>query len=262
MRTAFIYSIFKRWLFVLAVVFILVMNYLSTAIPFGGMTNAEVSEKYSTFITPAGYAFAIWGFIYLSIITFAFFQLRKGKEIRFYNIIWPYFMVNALANGLWLLAFQNEWLGLSVGLIFILLGSLIAMFRVFYRLKSALSTTHRFFFHVPFGMYLGWVSIASILNVAVWLTSLKLEFFAGAESFWSLVMLCVGFLLAMYLLLTQKDYIFALTVVWAYAAIMVAHMDVDMVRYPAKFGGLVLLASGAVIFIADRLKNAQYGSSN
>lgn len=262
MKTAFIYSIVKRWAFVLGLVFILVMNYLSNTIPFGGMTNADVSAAYPTLITPAGYAFAIWGLIYLTLSVFAVFQLLKGRNTRFYNLIWPYFMVNALANGLWLLAFQNEMLGASVVIMAVLLITLIMMFRHFYRFKNALSTTHRYFFHVPFGVYFAWISVASILNAALWLTSLDIELFSRAEELWALIMLIIGFGLALFILLSQKDYIYTLTFVWAYIAIMVAHLDEDMVRYPAKIGAIILTASMVVLFVADRIKLAQYGRSS
>lgn len=262
MKTAFVYSIVKRWSFILGLVFIVVMNYLSTALPFGGMSNADISAAYPTLITPSGYAFAIWGVIYSALIVFAYFQLMKGSNVRFFKLIWPYFMINALANGLWLLAFQNEWFGVSVIIMGVLLGTLIAIFRLFYRLKDALGTTHRFFFHVPFGIYFGWVCVASIVNVAVLLTAYDLQFFTDAPELWSLIMLSAGFLIAMALLIVHKDYIVALTFVWAYVAIMLAHMDVDMVRYPAKLGAIVLATTSIVLFVADRLKVGQYGRSN
>lgn len=262
MRTAFTYPFTKRWLFVVAVVFVIFMNYLSNALPFGGMTNAQISAAYPTLITPAGYAFSIWGIIYLTLAVFAFFQLRKGKEVRLYRLIWPYFMVNVLANSFWLVAFQNEWFVVSVAVMAVLLGTLIGMFRIFYRLRRALSTTHRYFFHVPFGIYFAWVSVASIVNVAVALVALDVSFFIGAEELWAAVMLVTGFGIAVFFLVTRKDYIYALTFVWAYTAIMFAHMDVDLVRYPAKFGAIGLLVVSASLFIADRIKVAQYGRSN
>ncbi len=261
MRTAYVYPIHKRLLFFAAVAFILVMNYLSFAIPFGGQSNAEVSAAYPTLLTPASYAFSIWSVIYISLIVFAFFQYSKGKELRFYKLIWPYFMVNALANGLWLVAFQNEWFFLSFVLIGILLGTLFAKFRLFYRLKSALSTTHRYFFHLPFGIYFAWVSVATILNAAILISSLEISFFQRTDELWALIMIVIALGVAMYVLLSQKDYIFALTFVWAFSAIMFGNYDVDLVRYPAKIAGILLLASSAVLFTSDRIRMAQYGQS-
>ena len=244
-----------------AVAFVILMNYLSNALPFGGMTNAEISARYPTLITPAGYAFSIWGVIYLTLAIFAFFQLRKGKEIRFYKLIWPFFIINAVANALWLVAFQNEWFIASLVMMATLLGTLIAMFRIFYRLKRALSTTHRYFFHVPFGIYFGWVSVASIVNVAVVLTAFEVTLFTDAEQLWAMVMLIVGFGIAAFLLITRKDYIYTLTFVWAYSAIMYAHMDVDSVRYTAKFSAIGLFVISAALFLADRINITRYGKS-
>lgn len=237
------------------------MNYLSNALPFGGMTNADVSAKFPTLITPAGYAFSIWGVIYLTLVVFGIHQVRRGKEVRFYNLIWPYFMVNAAANSFWLVAFQNEWFLASLILMFVLLGSLIGMFQIFYRLKRALSTTHRYFFHVPFGIYFGWVSVASIVNVAVALKAWDLPFFAGSEEVWATLMLIAGFLLAAAVLVTRKDYIYALTFVWAYVAIAAAGADIDSVRLPAKLSVAALLVIAGGLFIADRVKVARYGRS-
>lgn len=262
MKTAYVYPFTKRWGFLLGLVVLLVMNYLSNAIPIGGMTNADVSARYPTLITPAGYAFAIWGLIYGALIVFGIFQLTRGKHIRFYNLIWPYFMLNVVANSLWLVAFQNEWFIASLVLMAALVFSLAAMFRIFYRIKRGLSTTHRFFFHVPFGIYFGWVSVAGIVNVAVALTAYEVEFFLAAPELWAAVTLTVGFVLAMFFLLSQKDFIFPLTVIWAYVAIMLAHYDVDAVRYTAKVAAIILAGATAVKFAVDRLRIGRYGRSS
>jgi len=262
MRTAYIYPVTKRWGFLLGLFVLLAMNYLSTSIPIGGMTNAEISAKYPTVITPAGYAFAIWGLIYGALLVFGIFQLTRGKHIRFYNMIWPYFMLNVVANSLWLVAFQNEWFLTSLAMMGLLLYSLAAMFRIFYRVRRGLSTTHRFFFHVPFGIYFGWVSVASIVNVAVVLTAFEVDLFLAAPELWGAITLALGFALAMFFLLSHKDFIFPLVVIWAYVAIMLAHYDVDAVRYTAKIAAIILAVATAAKFGADRLNIAQYGRSS
>lgn len=258
MRTAYTYNIVQRWIFILAVLIIIVMNALSNSIPFGGQTMAEVSQKYPTLVTPAGYAFSIWGLIYLSLAIFAYFQLAKGKRIRFYKLIWPYFLVSAAANVLWLVAFQNEWFEVSVVLIFALLGSLIFMFRYFYRLKRALSTTHRYFFQVPFSLYMGWVSIASIVNVAVLLTSFQIGFLADYEQLIAIVMISIAALLGLWILFTQSDYIFNFALVWGFAAIWVKQ-DATGILNASKFAAIGVLLAMIIYFIADRIKVSQYG---
>ncbi len=259
MKTAFIYSIVKRWAFVLAVLLIIVMNFLSNAIPFGGNTMAEISNKYQTLITPAGYAFAIWGLIYLTLAVFAFFQLTKGKEVRFYKLVWPYFLVNAVANVLWLLAFQNEHIGFSVLIMAIILATLIAIFRLFYRLQRSLGTTRRYFFQVPFSMYFGWICVASIVNVAAYLKSISLPALENIEPLLAMVMIIIAAVLGLTVLIAKKDYVFALTVVWALFGIWIGQQDTAIVMNTAKFSAFAVLATCGIQFLADRIKVSNYG---
>jgi hypothetical protein len=259
MKTAYIYNFLQRWSFALAVFIVLLMNYLSNAIPFGGVTMAEMSARYPTLITPAGYAFSIWGVIYLALAVFAFFQLTRGKNIRFYALVWPFFMVNALANVLWLLAFQNDLIGISVLLMAVILGTLFAMMRLFYRLRKALGTTHRFFFQVPFSLYFGWISVASMVNVAAFLVSIDMTFFTSQPELFSVILLSIGALLSLYILLSQNDYIFNFAIIWAYVAIWVGSTDSDLVMNMAKFSAIGLTVAAIVAFAADRVKVAQYG---
>ena len=261
MRTAYIYTIVQRWAFIAAVVLLVVMNFLATSIPFGGKTVAEVSATFHTLITPAGYAFSIWGLIYLTLLVFAVFQLHKGKNIRFFRLVFPYFLINAISNVLWLFAFQHEMLGLSVFIMLITLGTLIIIFRYFYRLRGALSTTHRYFFQVPFSMYFGWISVATVVNIAAFLYSLQLPVFNNSPEFFSAVMLILSATIGLFILISKKDYIYTLVLVWAYVAIWVQHADVPVVMNTAKFAAIALIAAMAIQFTADRIKVAQYRST-
>ncbi|MCH2214931.1 MAG: tryptophan-rich sensory protein [Flavobacteriales bacterium] len=261
MRTAYTYDIIKRVVFIAAVFVLLLVNFLSNSIPFGGQTNADVSSKYPTLITPEGYAFSIWGIIYLSLSVFAVFQFFKGKEIRFYKLIWSFFILNVVANCLWLVAFQNEWLILSLVIMGILLFSLISMFKVFYRLKKSLGTTVRYLFHVPFGLYFGWVSLASVINVAVVLKSFELTFFSANEPIFALIMIAVAAALALVFLVSQKDFIYTFAVLWGIVAIYVKQIDEPLVMYSAKIGALVLLVAIIATFVSERIKVARYGRS-
>lgn len=261
MRTAYIYNIVQRWVFIAAVILLIVMNFLSTSIPFGGKTVADVSGTFHTLITPAGYAFSIWGLIYLTLLVFAVFQLNKGKNIRFFRLVFPYFLINVLSNVLWLIAFQHELLGLSVLIMFITLGSLIVIFSLFYRLRNSLSTTHRYFFQVPFSLYFGWISIATIVNISAFLVSLQLPVFNNSPELFAIIMLIVGAALGLYILFAKKDYIYTSVIVWAYIAIWVQHADVPAVMNTAKFAAIAMIAAIAIHFIADRIKVAQYRST-
>jgi len=261
MRTAYTYDIIKRVTFIFGVFALILVNALSNIIPFGGQTNADISAKYPTLITPEGYAFSIWGVIYLTLAIFAVWQFFKGKEVRFYKMIWPYFMINVVANCLWLVAFQNEWLILSLALMAVILISLISIFKIFYRLKRAMGTTRRFFFHVPFGLYFGWVSLAAVVNAAVVLSSFDLPLFENNEALFALIGIAVATGLALTLVITQNDYIYGFAVLWGLVAIYVKQMNEPMAMNAAKFGAIALVAGMLVTFIGDRIKVAKYGRS-
>ncbi len=259
MRTVFVYSIYHRVAFVIGLAYVILMNYLANAIPFGGQTTADISNLHPTLITPAGYAFSIWGLIYLSFAVFAYYQLRRGKDVRFFRMAWPWAILNFIANGLWLLAFQNEWFAISVVLMLFMLFTLFQIFRMFYRLKRAISTTNRFFFQVPFSIYFGWLSIASVVNVAVWLKTLNNASIADGELMIALIMLTVAATLGLLLVLRFQDYIYALTIVWALVAIWQNPSSIEVVANYSKVAAFVLAGFILGIFVMDRIKVAQYG---
>ena len=259
MKTAYIYNIFQRWAFLAAVILLIVMSFLSTTIPFGGQTVAEVNANYHTLITPSGYAYIIWGVIYLFMGVFAVFQLNKGKNIRFFRLVFPYFLVNAVSNVLWLFAFQHELIGLAALFILVTLGTLIMIFQKFYRLQHMLSTTHRYFFQMPFSLYFGWITIATIVNIAAFLNTLNIAALEGSGEIIAIIVLIAAALLGLYILLTKKDYIYAFAMVWAFIAIWVGQVDVTSVMNTAKFAAIGLLAAMAIKFTANRIKVAQYG---
>lgn len=259
MKTAYIYNIFQRWAFLAAVLLLIVMSFLSTAIPFGGQTVADVNAKYHTLITPAGYAYIMWGVIYLFLGVFAVFQLNKGKEIRFFRLVFPYFLINAVSNVLWLVAFQHELMGMAAFLILITLGTLVMIFRKFYRLKTVLSTTHRYFFQMPFSLYFGWITIATVVNIAAFLNTLNIAAFESSGELIAIIALIAVALLGLYILISKKDYIYATALLWAFIAIWVGQADVKPVMNTAKFAAIGILAAMAIKFTADRIKVAQYG---
>ncbi len=222
---------------------------------------AEVSSKYATLITPAGYAFSIWGVIYLTLAVFAGFQFFNGKEVRFYKLIWPYFLINVAANSLWLVAFQNEAFAVSVALMAVILLTLVSIFKIFYRLKRMMGTTHRYFFHVPFGLYFGWVCVATIVNIAVALQSYQIAFFTANEGLFAILAIAVATVLALVIVIAQKDFIFSFAVLWGLVAIYFNQIDEAVIGYTSKIASIVLIASMIIRFVMDRAKLARYGRS-
>lgn len=114
----------RQFAVLFSIITMIVMNYLSNAGVFGGKTNAEISDKYHTLITPAGYAFSIWGLIFLGLLAFGVYQGLGSQRTntRFRTIGW-WVVLNVLCNAIWSPLFNNEYIGVALLVILVMLFS-------------------------------------------------------------------------------------------------------------------------------------------
>ncbi|MFM1581668.1 tryptophan-rich sensory protein [Helcococcus bovis] len=101
----------KSWINLIVFAITLIINYLTASGFINGMSQKVVSNKYNTLITPAGFAFSIWGLIYLLIGISLVYMLLNNKETRvksLINILTPIFLFNCLFNILWNISFLYE----------------------------------------------------------------------------------------------------------------------------------------------------------
>jgi len=182
----------------------------------GGKSTAEISDLNPTLITPAGYVFAIWGIIYILLGVFVIFQAlpnEKGKDYQ--NKIGWLFALSNLLNISWLFLWQNEILSLSVVIMFLLLASLIAIYLRLNIGKSAAPLREKLAVHLPFSVYLGWITIASIANVAAFLVSVNWDGFGISLETWAILIIIVALLITLAVIVTRKDVAYALVIIWA-----------------------------------------------
>ncbi|PYI65166.1 tryptophan-rich sensory protein [Arthrobacter livingstonensis] len=132
----------------------------------GGRLGAD-----STLLAPGTGAFSIWSFIYTALLVYAAWQLTaKAGESQSQRKMRPWAAASAVMNALWIGAVQLGWLGLSVLVIVLLLGLLVRIFLLM--MPAAESAPERWITALAFGPYLGWVSVATVANIAAWLSSL------------------------------------------------------------------------------------------
>lgn len=169
---------------ILSLVFALVLNTLVGAQLLDLPAIQDISDTYATFLTPAGYAFSIWSLIYALLILFIIYQardiLRPVKDNRLPYIVGPFFIIASICNGLWTYVFVQEMIGLSV---VILLALCASLYILLWRLKIALKQpSFRVVLCVwwPLMIYTGWVTVATVVNVASWLDSLSITISAMA----------------------------------------------------------------------------------
>jgi hypothetical protein len=247
--------VYLRWANIIAFIITLVVNGLSNTTLIGGRTTAEVSNSYPTLITPAGYVFAIWGVIYILLGVFLVYQaLPSQKESPFQKQVNGLFILVSVFNVVWLFLWQNELLPISVVVIFGLLGSLIAIYLRLNIGRSAVSLKEKFCVHVPFSVYLGWVTIATIANIAVTLVSLGWDGFGLSLQTWAILVLAVALLLDLVVLATRRDIAYSLVFIWALAGIAVNQAANPFIVLTAEIAITIIAVALAITVAFSRLR--------
>ncbi len=241
---------------VFAVIF---WNYWSNTGAVAGSTVAEVSDRYSNLFTPAGYAFAIWGVIFLGLVVLVVIQLRMafGNAPHSDTILQmgPWLSIANLGNAVWLWFWLHEELGISVLVMLVILFSLI---QVVLRLNmerwdAPLAVIATVWWPICF--YSGWIAVAAIANVAAWLTSMQWSA-VFTEVQWTVIMISIAGVLNLVMILTRNMREFAAVGLWALVAIAVRHWDVmPVLQWTSALWALVLAAA----IMAHAYKNRHQG---
>jgi len=151
---------------ILAFALAITVNAMATSIPLGGQTPPEISARYPSLFTPAGFTFSIWGIIYLGLFLFVIYQaLPAQRRNETLGKIDSLFKINCLANAAWILAWHYDFLILSVLIMLVILATLIGIYRTFDRNQAAQSFAERLLVQLPFRLYTAWISVATIANI-------------------------------------------------------------------------------------------------
>ncbi len=213
---------FRQVAVIVFVLTALIVNALANIIPFNGLTTGQVSNDFSTLFTPAGYVFGIWGLIYLALILFATYQALDPQRDhpRLRRAGW-WVVLGCAANMIWLFCWHHLLFPLSMLVMLVLLGSLILVYHTLETGRSEVPPLERWLARAPFSLYLGWISVATIANAAVLLTSLKWDGFGLAPQVWTVIVLLAAAALGALASLLRRDWIFGAVLVWAFAGIAV-----------------------------------------
>lgn len=243
----------RQVVIIIALVSTLVINYLSNALPINGRTPGDISDSFPVRFTPAGYVFAIWSVIYLGLIAYAVYQAlpsQRGNP-RLRAIGWP-FVLTCLANSSWIFAWHYGFFPLSLGLMLVLLGGLIVIYSRLLPAYSTVSASERWSTHIPFRLYLGWITVATIANTTIVLYE---QGWRGAplnEPLWATIMVVVAALVGLVFALKFGDVAYTLVLVWAFFGIYVRQIDAPLVAYTAAVLAIPL-ALAAVYTIIKQL---------
>jgi hypothetical protein len=214
--------------------FQLLISYLVQIKLFSNSDVGQVSAKFDTVFAPAGITFAIWGLIYISLLSFCLFHLyksfAKGSSCQVnqdtQKIGWL-FIINNISTGFWLIAWVNEQLLFSVALMMIQLFTLIRI-----SIKAHISNPDRssqtiIFTQFPLSIYFGWICIASIANISAWLKSTAWNALGISESLWVIILIGIATLISLFIILVRRNIPFGFVVLWALYGIILKRKEVD-----------------------------------
>ncbi|WP_395310340.1 tryptophan-rich sensory protein [Mycobacterium sp. AMU20-3851] len=205
------------------------INGLANALPINGIQTGEVSDAYPNLFAPAGYAFSIWGVIYLLLLLhvlyqFGLFRTDRG-DTALLDKVGRLFAISSLANAAWILAWHFDLIGLSVLLMLVILGSLAVIVQTIR--AASLSTREKWLVAVPFSVYFGWITVATVANVTVFLVSVGWDGFGLAESTWAVIIVAVAAAIGTAAMLRNRDLAYGAVLLWAFTAILVKHRSAE-----------------------------------
>ena len=230
-----------------SVLLVIGVNYISQALRLNNTTIGEVSQRYDNLFTPASYAFAIWGLIFLGLLAFAIFQVQRAffsdRSADFIRQIGYWFCLANVLNSAWVIAFVYDQTGLSV---VIMLGILFALIKIILNTHMELWDAPRAtiaFVWWPICLYSGWIAVATIANVSAYLTKLGWNGAPLSETSWTIIMIGIATALNLFMVKTRHMREFAIVGVWALVAICIRHWNTFQgIALTALVGAAVLLA--------------------
>jgi len=216
----------------------------------GGRNTADVSAAFPTLVTPAGFTFAIWGVIYVLLAALVIFQfLPSHRRDSFNGRIGGLFIVSSLLNIVWLFLWQNELIVESVLVIFCLLITLAAIYLRLDVGRSTVSLRERLCIHLPFSVYLGWITVASIANVSSALVSIEWNGLGLSPTLWAQLVVVVALGITLLVLGTRRDPAYGLVVTWALVGIATNQLGYPAVAPMTEISAIVAAASTCAVLV-------------
>ena len=240
----------RQLLVVCTLVAMLAVNGLSVLQPLNGRSQQQIARDFDVLFVPADYTFAVWGLIYVSLIAYVTYQLlprQKDRSLHRYVGLW--FVVNGIGNCAWIYFWHYGMYEWSVGAMLVVLESLVAIYA---RLKIGRNTPSRndiLFVHIPFSLYLGWITVATVANVTAWLDFIQWDGFGLEPEIWAIAMVVIATLIAGLVAVRHRDLPYALVIVWGFVGLAVKQRDsLTLVLTIAIMSAVLLLA----VFAAPR----------
>ncbi|MFH0757609.1 MAG: tryptophan-rich sensory protein [Bacteroidota bacterium] len=222
-----------RYISLLFFVAMVYMNYLANSLPINGKTTGQLSDSYPNLFVPSGITFSIWGIIYLLLAAYCIVQFLPASKEIVVKIGWL-FIVSCVFNGLWIIAWHYQKLPLSL---LIMIGLLVTLILINLQLKDLPMGVLK----AAFGVYLGWICIATIANVTALLVDTGWGGIGISPEAWTIVMIATGTLIVSLTIMRFNNPYIGLSVVWAFAGIII--------KRSADYRSIVIAAAIGILLV-------------
>jgi hypothetical protein len=238
---------------ILSVVLAITINILASALPLNGQNTGEISDRFQVYFVPAGYVFSIWFIIFVGWVAFAIYQaLPTQKESPRLRKLGYLFALSGLFNAAWLFCWHYNQFGLSVLVMLILLGLLIASYLKLNVGRTSAGNIEKWNVDIPFSIYLGWITVATVSNITSYLNFINWTGFGITPPAWAVIMLVVACLLGLLMTLSRRDSGYAFVLVWSFAGIAQKQADTALVADSAWVAAVFVLGLAIYSIIQRR----------
>ncbi len=245
----------------IAYIGVLIVNALANLLPINDMPTGEVSDRYPNLFVPAGFTFSIWGVIYLLLGIYIIYQMavafKGGQQAeRLFGRISVLFILSSIFNMSWIFAWHYEVIWGSLAIMVFLLLSLIFIYMRLEIGKSDALASEKYMAHLPFSVYLGWITIATIANVTAFLVDIGWDGFGISDQAWTVIVMAVGIIITLAILFDRNDIFYSLVIIWSFYGILSNRMaDPETADLSIRITAIVGMAIIAIAIIIQLIRN-------
>ncbi len=238
---------------------VVIVNALANIIPIGGKNTGELSDAIPNLFVPAGLTFSIWGVIYLLFALFSIYQIRdiyksEKVDMPYLDKIGYYFIIANAANFIWIFFWQYVLVPLSLVMMLILLVSLLWIYRRLDIGGAEVPRWEKLAVHVPFSVYLGWISVATVANITAVLVEAGVSSFGLGAEIWTILIIVVVVIITFAMILLKKDTAYSLVIVWALYGIWYKQSTLNLTIAITALTALIVILIGIIYNIIRWIK--------
>jgi hypothetical protein len=244
---------YRQFAVVLVTIITIAINILADALPINGLNTGRISDTFQVYFVPAGYVFAIWGIIYIGMIAYAVYQAlpAQRENPRLQATGW-WVVLGGLANCAWIFLWHYEQFVGTLCAMLILLASLIVVYLNLGIGQTKVTSGETWAVRIPFSIYLGWITVATVANVTDVLDFLKWNQFGLNAVTWMVIILGAVLIIAGLMNFLRRDVAYALVILWALAGIAARFPHEGVVTVATWVTFSLVAASLVAVFLVKK----------